>query len=37
MREEMLGDSSVREEKMEEEEGGIMEDGGEDTTKGMVG
>ncbi|KAH9299673.1 hypothetical protein KI387_031355, partial [Taxus chinensis] len=35
MREEMLGDRSTREEKMEEEEGGTVEDGGEDTTKGV--
>ncbi|KAH9291697.1 hypothetical protein KI387_043114, partial [Taxus chinensis] len=35
MREEMLGDRSTREEKMEEEGGGMVEDGGEDTTKGV--
>ncbi|KAH9312370.1 hypothetical protein KI387_027405, partial [Taxus chinensis] len=35
IREEMEGDKSVREEKMDEEAGGTVEEGGEDTTKGM--
>ncbi|KAH9324267.1 hypothetical protein KI387_004445, partial [Taxus chinensis] len=35
MREEMEGERSVREEKIDEEAGGRVEDGGEDTTKGM--
>lgn len=35
-REEMLRDRSVREEKMEEEGEGKEEDGGEDTTKGVI-
>ncbi|KAH9331803.1 hypothetical protein KI387_003911, partial [Taxus chinensis] len=35
MREEMEGERSAREEKMDEEAGGIVEEGGEDTTKGM--
>ncbi|KAH9301928.1 hypothetical protein KI387_013511, partial [Taxus chinensis] len=33
MREEMLGDRSMREEKMEEEGAGMVEDGGEDTKR----
>ena len=36
MREEMEGDRSAREEKIDEEAGGTVEEGGEDTTKGMV-
>ena len=36
MREEIVGDSSAREEKMDDEEGGTVEDGGEDMSKGMV-